>query len=59
MALTRDFGETVRARLQRDRDFRESLLHEALERTLSGDIALGKASLHFCIDATESVGDSE
>jgi hypothetical protein len=31
MALTRDFKETVQARVQRDAKFRAALLHEGIE----------------------------
>ena len=52
MALTRDFKETIRARAQRDPEFRESLLSEAIECLLSGDVASGKVVLRDYINAT-------
>ena len=41
MPLTRSFRETVRARAQRDPDFREALLREGIQCFLSGDIETG------------------
>ncbi len=52
MALTRDFKETVMARAQRDPEFREGLLTEAIECFLSGDTATGKILLRDYINAT-------
>jgi DNA-binding phage protein len=51
-ALTRDFRETVHARLKRDAAFREGLLGEAIESLLSGEVALGKELLRDYINAT-------
>ena len=45
MPVTRDVKETVRARIQRDPGFRETLLEEAIERLLAGELDLGKAVL--------------
>ncbi len=52
MALTREFKETIRARVQRDPAFREELLKESLECLLSGDVDTGKAVLRDYINAT-------
>ena len=52
MALTRDFKDTVQARVRRDAAFREGLLTEALENLLSGEVALGKELLRDFINAT-------
>jgi len=52
MALTRDFRETVQARVQNDPAFRKGLLTEALEGLLSGEVALGKELLRDYINAT-------
>jgi DNA-binding phage protein len=52
MALTRDFKRTILARVQRDARFRSSLLTEALDAFLSGDIGTGKAMLRDLINAT-------
>jgi DNA-binding phage protein len=52
MALTRDFRETVQARVKRDATFRKALLSEAIESLLSGDVTLGKELLRDYINAT-------
>lgn len=52
MALTRDFRETVLARVQRDRAFREALLSEAFNAFLDGDPGAGKAMLRDLVNAT-------
>jgi hypothetical protein len=51
MALTRDFRETVQARVKRDAAFRKGLLSEAIERLLSGEVTLGKELLRDYINA--------
>jgi DNA-binding phage protein len=57
MPLTRDFKETIRARVQRDPAFRKELLREGIECFLSGDVKTGKTVLRDYINAT--VGFSE
>jgi len=52
MALTRDFKETIQARVERDPAFREELLKEGVECLLSGDMETGKAVLRDYINAT-------
>ena len=52
MPLTRSFKETVRARVQRDPDFRAALLTEGVEGLLRGDVETGKAVLRDYINAT-------
>ena len=52
MALTRDFKETVVARVQRDPRFREALFTEAMNAYLGGDIVAGKAILRDLVNAT-------
>ncbi len=52
MALTRDFRESVQARVRRDPAFRKGLLADAIESLLSGDVALGKELLRDYINAT-------
>ena len=52
MPLTRDFKETVQARAERDREFREGLLKEGVECLLSGDVEVGKIVLRDYISAT-------
>lgn len=52
MALTRDFKETIRARVKRDPGFRKALLREGIEHFLSGDVETGKIILRDFINAT-------
>jgi DNA-binding phage protein len=52
MALTRDFKETIRARVARDPKFRKELLREGIEALLTGDIATAKTILRDYINAT-------
>jgi DNA-binding phage protein len=52
MALTRSFKETVKARVERDPKFRASLLQEAVEQMLAGDMETGKAVMRDYINAT-------
>ncbi len=52
MELTRDFKETVRARVRRDPAFRRALLQEGVECLLSGDVETGKVVLRDYIEAT-------
>jgi DNA-binding phage protein len=52
MALTRDFRDTVVARIQRDPKFRQSMFTEAINAYLSGDIITGKAMLRDLVNAT-------
>jgi len=52
MALTREFKETIQARVQRDPAFRKELLKEGLDCLLSGDVDTGKAVLRDYINAT-------
>ncbi len=52
MPLTRDFKETIQARARRDAAFRESLLKEAVDALLSGDVETGKTVLRDYINAT-------
>ena len=52
MALTRDFKETIKDRIERDPAFREELLKEGIECLLTGDVDTGKAILRDFINAT-------
>jgi DNA-binding phage protein len=52
MPLTHDFKETVRARAQRDPNFRRALLREAIECIINGDLPTGKAVLRDYVNAT-------
>ena len=59
MPLTHDFKETVRARAQRDPDFRQALLRSAVECIIHGDLPTGKAVLRDYVNATAGFGDLE
>jgi DNA-binding phage protein len=52
MALTREFKDTVKARSERDPEFRQALLTEAAELLLAGHLDTGKAVLRDYINAT-------
>lgn len=52
MALTREFKDTVAARVQRDPRFRESLFTEAMNAYLGGETRAGKAILRDLVNAT-------
>jgi hypothetical protein len=52
MPLTKDFKETIQARIQKDPAFRNELLREGVECLLSGDLETGKAILRDYINAT-------
>lgn len=60
MALTRDFKETIKNRVQTDPVFREELLKEGVQCLVSGDMETGKTILRDYINATvgfEELGD--
>jgi DNA-binding phage protein len=52
MALTREFKDTIAARVGRDPAFREALLREGIEALLAGDVATGRSVLRDYINAT-------
>jgi DNA-binding phage protein len=52
MALTREFKDTVAARVQRDPRFREALFIEAMNAYLEGETSAGKAILRDLVNAT-------
>ena len=52
VALTVDFKETVKERVERDPNFREELLKEGIECLLTGEVDTGKAILRDYINAT-------
>lgn len=52
MALTRDFKETIKKRVESDPDFAKSLLHEAIDLMLDGDSVTAKLVLRDLINAT-------
>ena len=45
MPLTKDFKETVRARVIRSSGFRKAVLQEAVDSLLAADVDAGKALL--------------
>ncbi len=59
MPLTHDFKETIRTRAQRDPDFRQSLLREAVECIINGDLETGKAVLRDYVNATAGFRELE
>ena len=52
MALTLNFKETVKDRVEHDPAFREGLLKEGIDCLLTGDVDAGKAILRDYINAT-------
>ena len=52
MALTRDFKETVQARIRRDPEFKAQLFAGAVECLIGGDLETGKGVLRDYINAT-------
>jgi DNA-binding phage protein len=52
MALTRDFKQTFKARVDRDAASRAALLAETMELFLTGDVSTGKRLLRDYINAT-------
>jgi hypothetical protein len=59
MALTRDFKETIQARVRRDPAFRKELLREGVESLLAGDVDTGKTILRDYINATVGFDELE
>ena len=52
MALTRQFKDTVQARLRGDAKFRAAMLKEGVEALLSGDMDTGRMILRDYVNAT-------
>ena len=52
MPLTKDFKETVRARLVRSSGFRKAVLQEAIDGLLTGELETGKALLRDYVNGT-------
>lgn len=52
MALTRDFKQTIKARVAADPTYGTLLLAEAVELLLSGDMETGKSVMRDYINAT-------
>jgi len=60
MPLTRDFKQTIQARIKKDPAFRDELLREGVECLLAGELETGKAILRDYINATigfDTLGD--
>jgi DNA-binding phage protein len=51
MALTRDYKETVVARIQRDRKFARAMYAEAISAILDGETAVGLSMLRDLVHA--------
>jgi DNA-binding phage protein len=51
-SLTRDYRETVQARVRRDAKFRRGLLRDVIDALLAGEGALGREILRDFIHAT-------
>ena len=51
--MYKDFRETVKDRADRDPEFRNKLLTEALEAIVCGDVEVAKVMLRDYINATE------
>ncbi len=58
MPLTRDFKETIQARVENDAEFRQSLLEESWECILSGEIEVDKSILRDYINANIRIRES-
>jgi hypothetical protein len=52
MALTKDFNETLRVRLQESAGFRRAYLREAIGCMFSGDLETGRSLLRKYINGT-------
>jgi len=52
MPLTRDFKETIKARAERDPEFRKALVEEAIECLLDDDFETAKSILRDYVNAT-------
>lgn len=53
MALTYDFKETIKVRVQHDPAFREELLKEVIRYIRAGDVDTGKVVMRDYINATK------
>jgi hypothetical protein len=52
MALTKNFNDTVKAKLQENAKFRKALLREAVGAMIAGDVDSGKSLLRKYINGT-------
>ncbi|MEO7651938.1 MAG: transcriptional regulator [Bryobacteraceae bacterium] len=59
MPLTHDFKDTIRARAQRDPEFRRALLCEAVGCVINGDLETGKSVPRDYVNATVGFQDLE
>ena len=55
MPLTKDFKDTIKARAERDPDFRAGLFREAIEAMLSDDLETGMVLQRDYVNATVGV----
>jgi hypothetical protein len=58
MTLTRDFKETILARVQRDPKFRNAMLKEGIETLLAGNVDTGKSILRDYIKLPSASSNS-
>jgi hypothetical protein len=58
MPLTREFKETVQARIRQDYKYRKELLREGVESLLTGDLDTGKAILRDYITRRSGLRNS-
>jgi DNA-binding phage protein len=56
MPLTREFRETVKARADRDPEFRAGLYQEAMQAMLDGDVGTARILLRDVVNATIGFG---
>jgi len=52
MPLTRDFKDTIKARAERDPEFRIGLFQEAIDALFNDELELGKSLLRDYVNAT-------
>lgn len=52
MPLSRSYKETIKARVERDPEFRAALFEEAINAFLEGETAVGKALLRDIVHST-------
>ena len=53
--LTRDFGETVKARAEADPEFRRLLLLGVLELLMAGEVGAAKVLLRDYVDSSQKL----
>lgn len=57
MPVTHDIRKTILARAQRDPEFKQAILREAVECAIDGDLETGKAVLRDYVNATVGFQD--